>query len=1119
VPMFTPPVRADVAPDQLHTLHAIQGMDVFMRLALAQQVEVHNRFSVNPDTAMMQYKFPPSLKPQPLVPLNLDMNMGSLDSSFESSIDFGDGVRAALVRGGEASGELANDMGAPRVAIQIKIDRVCGALHGHGHVPRGGKVYVHMCIVDTRQKLKHAVVTAPHTDKTVISTALRILTKRLDDGTEVWDSVQGADVFNTRAIFEGDEEVDEDDDEAGGEKMVSVAPPEPDQELEYAELDYNDGCMFTNVPARGEVAIVFKVYQEEHNTQMASGDQRPGPGDVLIAWATLRPFDKRPAGLKGPSNKTLQSSAIAEQGLKLKAGVFEIDLLAPPIDEWTPQGQAWSEQRKAADMLTIDGLVSHVPGSATILNHPLPVMSIKVEGFEKEGPSLLGKLRANANKLVAGAMLKNILAKKVDTIWNFRDSEAWIPCGDPPVARDLFAADDGFDIYIDAARYLPDNVTLSAVQCFLTSKDMKPYGNTFKEIDLRSQSVMSPMYLGRKEFRRDPAREWDPTLTLLFKIVATEFDMARAPAERSQTLSLCNVGFAVLHVFVDPFTKQQPTSNTLREYSLNEGAFQLSVHRKGLKPKEAMSNQALLDELRRFCTTLLVRLVKAPRTVDGLTTQSSKDYMLGREDAVEKAGLLVRPKPYKQGRYSSDSYSTPLPIEEFLYPSRLLKDKLPLTCAAALVDARGGSRLSPEEEESIKDLETFDPDRFNAGMKNLRKALRSILRASDPSRSVNIRYHYPNFPENGFCVSIDGIENFPQSAGYTWVGAMCSAFPPAMYYSSGFKVSADLKLIHKLNYESDVNCPRWTDGYHWYNQCDPDQHGHMVVIIDVRARVIYHKEFGPKAKPNKVLAPRMVQIGFSILPIFTRGGAYTQSGNWKLPLFRLGPRPADMSPRRYWNLDVDEETANGQKKPLVPKPGDEVVETMIGAPNGPNHALLDRISLSTSGAHDAVIQALTLGEVHLVDSCSVLCRVNDGSRYADELETPFHTGGGPLNVDDTMISNYMPGEMFQQYNPVKMKTTIKDHIKREVKDTEEHIKENCGTLTQQMNLPDAALQILVPDHPNCTSHLDPPGGSQALSRAAAPPANPLGAFSRSGKTGTAKPGSAKPGSVHSKASR
>jgi hypothetical protein len=55
------------------------------------------------------------------------------------------------------------------------------------------------------------------------------------------------------------------------------------------------------------------------------------------------------------------------------------------------------------------------------------------------------------------------------------------------------------------------------------------------------------IYLGRKEFRADPSREWDPTLTLLFKIVGLEADLSRPPVDRAQGgLRLGTVGFAVL---------------------------------------------------------------------------------------------------------------------------------------------------------------------------------------------------------------------------------------------------------------------------------------------------------------------------------------------------------------------------------------------------------------------------------------------------------------------------------------------------------------------------------------------------------------------------------------------
>ena len=33
-----------------------------------------------------------------------------------------------------------------------------------------------------------------------------------------------------------------------------------------------------------------------------------------------------------------------------------------------------------------------------------------------------------------------------------------------------FAVGDGFDLYVDAARFLPDNVTLSSIEAFVTDR-------------------------------------------------------------------------------------------------------------------------------------------------------------------------------------------------------------------------------------------------------------------------------------------------------------------------------------------------------------------------------------------------------------------------------------------------------------------------------------------------------------------------------------------------------------------------------------------------------------------------------------------------------------------------
>ena len=69
-------------------------------------------------------------------------------------------------------------------------------------------------------------------------------------------------------------------------------------------------------------------------------------------------------------------------------------------------------------------------------------------------------------------------------------------------------------------------------------------------------------------------------------------------------------------------------------YILNEGSFQIPLFRGGLKEKEDLSSHSLDDEMRRLCSTVLVRIVKARRSEDGAKVLSVKDF-----PGVDEAGL------------------------------------------------------------------------------------------------------------------------------------------------------------------------------------------------------------------------------------------------------------------------------------------------------------------------------------------------------------------------------------------------------------------------------------------------------------------------------------------------
>ena len=64
-----------------------------------------------------------------------------------------------------------------------------------------------------------------------------------------------------------------------------------------------------------------------------------------------------------------------------------------------------------------------------------------------------------------------------------RDVCGWVGEGRAQRTRQkAFAVGDGFDLYIDAARFLPDHVTLSSVEAFVTDSSNNVYGRLSKEV-------------------------------------------------------------------------------------------------------------------------------------------------------------------------------------------------------------------------------------------------------------------------------------------------------------------------------------------------------------------------------------------------------------------------------------------------------------------------------------------------------------------------------------------------------------------------------------------------------------------------------------------------------------
>ena len=128
-------------------------------------------------------------------------------------------------------------------------------------------------------------------------------------------------------------------------------------------------------------------------------------------------------------------------------------------------------------------------------------------------------------------------------------------------AADRFKPGDGIDVYIDAARFLPDNCTLSRVCLKLFSADKKPIGATYEALAAGPSPRASPVFGLRACLRQD--------------FTPTELCLIRVDALDSLTGEAVVVGYSFLRLFSSD-KGTQPAGEEER-FFLNAGAFQVRV--------------------------------------------------------------------------------------------------------------------------------------------------------------------------------------------------------------------------------------------------------------------------------------------------------------------------------------------------------------------------------------------------------------------------------------------------------------------------------------------------------------------------------------------------------------
>jgi len=653
-----------------------------------------------------------------------------------------------------------------------------------------------------------------------------------------------------------------------------------------------------------------------------------------------------------------------------------------------------------------------------------------------------------------------------DSIWRLPNvALPWISVPAPRLERaTTFLKGDGFDLYIDAARFLPDNVTLSSVEAFMTDRDNNVYGRLQKDIDPRTRAVSCPVYNGRKEFRTSERRPWDPTAILVFRIDALEH--VGANARRETRLGV--VGFAAMNVFVDAETGQTPQKSA-REYVLNAGSFQLSVHRSGV-PEVHPENRNLLDDApRTTCSTLLVRILQAPYALNGLKVLSAISTSpapdrggqtvasnnatpvpndsggdMTRVEGLNEArltqlGLLVLSNGYASTRYSNEGISDPTVLEQKVYPLRAraaeLNAKSALKTLIQHSEMEGlhqgllqqhplqrthASELArthaSELAQALKDVSYYHVQNFPPLVKEVARMIKAILKSArtklgtEGPAFVDVNSSISYSTELGFNLAVDGLDNFPPVLSYSGLYVLASLFPPGLIYRSNGQIQNDITYYHALNYSSEVTRPRFVDGLQRIGTAVDEvmTNAAHYVVLDVRCLLTGYEVKGTLGTKAKTLpSPEPAGLGFAIVPALVMGplGRYTMSANYRLPIYATGSSSWTKNPTK--GVKDDKEFARWLRQ---------------GA--GPPQALLDQLAGIDTDIDDNTLPDLqeTLkrseasGLIHLIPGVSLLCRISDGARDGD-----FSVAFGE-QTEPHRVKNYCPSGTEMQYRRNKGKS-------------------------------------------------------------------------------------------------
>ena len=417
------------------------------------------------------------------------------------------------------------------------------------------------------------------------------------------------------------------------------------------------------------------------------------------------------------------------------------------------------------------------------------------------------------------------------------DNRPFIPNSKPQYTDKQFVKGYGIDFYIDGARFLPDNVTVTKIILRFINKDFVEQFDppVITLLPRFGHPTYSPVFDFRHELRTD---YFDTSLMAFMTIVTKD--------------KSCNenriVGYSAINLFINRFSKQQPDSSNDADVVLYNGNYELPI----ISDEPLRTKPFNMEKLMRYNKTpaasLLVRIRLAPLSDDWKRVLTIKDFPKSEWKA---RGLWV-PRPlYASGAYNN-ALKTLKENEVELYAFRQSRPDVLLRETALLLVQ------SSNVNKDMTDKQLFE-------------WCDAAIQVDQTSKLVDPLFFAKYQPQSGFKFILDGVNNVVDAP----LVGIYSLNPPGAYYND--QDSSKLVLNALINWDSAVGQTIFFDKWYYFKDVEFNEKLH--VVVEVKAVKVRDSE------------PYLENYGWTIVPVFHERG-YTLNGNYQMPLFDGEPNVA-----------------------------------------------------------------------------------------------------------------------------------------------------------------------------------------------------------------------------------